>query len=924
MAQQKKETLEIQDWRGINRFAKGTVTPPNEFFTMQGMHPVSRGELRTILGCEKLYDASSDPMNPTPLVLPGVEEIVHVAFLEQTFGEQRLICLYTPNIDQIPAPVLVAGQLTNLGGGNGESNVLYVTYVGPGGALNRSAILASDYFDIEDNGLRYTLPTGTDAPPDYVAEIQFHAEAATTGADSAVFLGAVQRRNGAFAASIDLPSPRLTRVLIGATDTSGTNSTPHETIATQVDKFRAIPIDAGPVGKLVGGRTYFFGITPWIFDTGYDISTHDASVLNEISYTDSALTYFVFTLPAGYNSIRIQMTGMPATVHSVTNDKFLLFMGETLEDMCAAEFVHADSTGQPTIIPSGKILPVTRTDLEAGDVVVCDLPINSSLQSITYRWNTVSGGGGDTPNYSTGDNLGAPEARDYGLFRQSLIAFELGGDYNLQEQPLCTTMKTSLYGAWVIPVINTLDSGSLAVDPTACWQLLAPVPCRHFAFPPLGKAEDASVYNNRLQPYPFTTPNTEYSAFYQQFVDPVVGVHDLHSRSYSNRLFVSNGINTPFYTNGISWKPIVRGYVDATTPAQNIPIAKYVEVAKDQLILGGGTSNKTYTANGFYHSTANDPFDFGGATAQFIGTNSGDFSDIVGFGVYSPDLSNTGPSSFLFVGKKSAVGVWSGDASTGFQLLDKVSGLAGPLAFGRTNLGSVFVGRNNVYLLQSGQQAVPFGYEIQDIIQSLTEAQLYATQATFFDNKLRIAYPDQPGDNRNREIFLELRLEKGGTQKFYSGPHLLKEFYKQDSINYTEYAPNLPGLLVASLAGQLYIKNFTKSDDGAAIARKLVISRLALQEVHFWKVMTDIYLSREIEADETFTLTLNFEDGSAAYTATVTSLLASGARKLLQHQIPMVRPRGRIVQITIENTSVNQVSFFDISLLYQALRRRLL
>lgn len=932
MATENETTLQVKDFRGVNRFADGTVTPPNEFYTAQGFHPVSRGELLTVKGGAKLYDEDGT----TVLSLPGVGSWEHVAFLEQTFGTKRAVAFFKPSVDEIPAPVLtVAGNFTDLGGANAKAGYhVYVTYVGLGGAISRWANdeAFEPFFSVKDNGFRFTVPTGANAPPAYVAEIQIHvatrADLTTSPIElpSANFLGALQRRGGVFAASINLMAPRTLVTTIGNADTSGINASPEQTIATSVDTWKFTPISAtaaGPAGKLEGGRTYFVGIMPFLFDDGASETDHDADVFTRINYADDSAsnTYFSFTLPVGYTGVRLHFKGMPSTINSTTNNYFLIFIGETLEDLMAAEVVTINiDTGAPLTTPSGKILPIHKDYLalsfgEYGSCGIFDMPVNSSLQAVTSRWATQTLGGGDLVNFTSGDNAGAPVNRKYGILRQSVITYT---DQDVGLAPFNpafnTALKTSVYGAWVLPEISDNADGKLVVDSTACWQLLSPIVA--------------------LTPATFSDRKNDYSVLYQNANSNALD--RLYTRSFTNRLFITNSVNTPMYTNGISFKPIIRPYYADLSPGKTIPIAAFLEIVRQRLILGGGTNNANNTAAGFYYSAEVDPFNFGTTSTQFISTSNGDLSDIVGFGTYSPDLASVGPSTFLVVGKKSAVGVWAGTTDVGFQLLDKVSGFAGPRSFSRTNLGSVFVGRDNIYLMQSGQQAVPFGYEFADVIRGLNEKQFFNVTCVFNENRMRIAYQSEDTNNLDREIFLELRQERGGVQKFYSGPHLLQEFSGEDSVNYSGFvqdAASVPispssGLVLSCLGAELWVRNCNYGDQPAddmladTIARSIVINRLGLEQDHLWKVIRRIYLALKLAQDETFNFTLAFEDGSSSsFTQSKAADFDAATRQLLQTQLTG-RPRGRVISLTIANVGNQPISIFDISLLFTTLKRR--
>ncbi len=1019
MATKQEVTLAIKDFRGINRFDQGTTTPPNEFQTIQNMHPKSRSQLESLKGV----------LNETPNALPGVGQFVHVDFLEQTFGDRKLIAFYKPNIASIPAPVIDATNFATTGG-SAQTMDLYVRYVGPGGAISQTVVAGFSLQTSTD----FTLPTGGNAPPDYVSEIQVYALFNTADSDNAALCGALQRRNGTFAAAlVGFPSPYPYLAVIGDEAIP-----PAEVIATSVSLFQCLPLNT-PNGLLQGGRTYYFALAPWVIDGTSNVSTPDECILTQATLADTSSNIMAYTLPVGYNAINVKMTGMPATITSppaaspVTVDFFCLFIGQTPENllMCETTLTSLD------FVPNGRIRPVTRTSLQNGTLQISQFPYNASLGIQLHKWSSISGGGVDAANFYSGDNLGSSETRLYGIFRHIMLAGYEGGDRDasqLMNQDVCQRMSGALYGAYVIP--------ALPIVPNNCYQLLAPVPSRSFAVPPVNTSEKTS---SRIIASTPPSPSTQFSAFYQNAND------FLESRNYANQLIIVNGINTPFTTDGFCFKPLVREYKDTTTPKQMIPITSFIEILNDRVILAGGPGNFAYTPGQVYYSESGVIFDYGSTASNTISANKGanavDSSPMIGLGIYSPDLSTVGPQAHLVIGKQASVLTWDGLTTSGSQLLDKVSGFASQRSFCRTNLGAFFVGRDNVYLMQSGTQILPFGYEVESIIKSIPQSLLQYVNVRYSENRAKIGYtvntpltvpdigastavatngtgsytdtntraykiyavcelygstlasaiPSQCSESSgttayavvitwpvatfpagaanaryvirsavnssspattftrfatvtgasnhtftdssdgvwttgqpvlgpafipllDNELILELRFEKGGIQKFYSGPHTLLGYQGQSA---TVAFNNEVSTRVSFLGPVIYERDVGYSNNLSSIARKIVISRLGLEADHFWKVIRSFYAAVEIAANETFIVTLDCQDGSTTATKSQTVTFSLGAKQLMQ-MLFSLRFLGRVNTVTIENTSSNALSFYDLSITYQVLKRRLL
>ncbi len=70
-----------------------------------------------------------------------------------------------------------------------------------------------------------------------------------------------------------------------------------------------------------------------------------------------------------------------------------------------------------------------------------------------------------------------------------------------------------------------------------------------------------------------------------------------------------------------------------------------------------------------------------------------------------------------------------------------------------------------------------------------------------------------------------------------------------------------------------------------------------------------------------FTITLDQQQGSSQYTQSQSTDFSLGSNDFVQINFP-TRVIGRVNQVTIDDTSANELSLVDISLLYQVLKRR--
>lgn len=621
-------------------------------------------------------------------------------------------------------------------------------------------------------------------------------------------------------------------------------------------------------GTLVPGTTYYFGIAPWV-------GSVSGSARPRVWMCDSTNRTFAYTLPAGATAIDIAFTGIPATTNggATAYNYNVLFMGITPEDLLPV-CTRTD----------GAILPISRVDLGGGGstVTIKELPYNSN-QGIEI---TIDQGGLPTPLRST--NQWASDLR----FSTNQFGYWENGCANGVAVAVAIGTATNGIGAWVM--------NQAAFSSTDAYQLL-----------PNWSAYYGNTY--QLQPTVDTVPLFTILPLYP----PLASVQQF------NRIYVTNGAQTPWATNGYTLSPIFRDYQTAM-----VPFTSYIQAVQTRLILSGGKSNGNNVAGIVYYSEAANPNSFTKTpsatpvlnTVLAISTGGGD--EIRGLGIFSQNLLDTGPNTFLVIGKSRSVWVWNVDTAYGAQQIQNNVGWAGPNCYTRTQFGGVFVGNDNIYFMPSAQEITVWGDEVKDIIQALTETQRTNVSAVYHQNRVKIGYGDTgAGDTLLRELWLYMNQTGGGVQKSYDGPHALRQY---------------KGQLVASELGSAYDQRFsyfgsdyylrddTSSylNNGASVARQIVISRMGLQADHFWKVVNRIYLGLgNLSANTAFTFTLAFQDGSSSTFFTDTALTADGATQFFQRWVP-TRVLGRVVKLTIDFTNSSNISIYDISLLSDQHRRR--
>lgn len=752
-------------------------------------------------------------------------------------------------------PTLTAGNFST-SGGSGVNYDIRVVYVGSGGATRSNAVTA---FSVGLNGFVYTHPGDV---PSYVAAIDIYARLTSATTGTYMWCGTMSRRANVFPATIACIIP-VRAVSSGVVPEAVPNA------------FKAVP--SATTGTIIGGRQYYCAVAPYVAQSS---ASNSAGGRNTRAYLAIATDFFAFTLPEINTSVDIsfQWAASPAVAAGTNVTHWVLFIGPTPEDMLAV----CDTV-------NGSILPIADATVRAG-VNIKEIPYHSR-----NTIHMISSG-----EYNQGGvGLDALPGRDAGIFKNLSISTDPptddGGDVVFGPiNPFgggCPAL-----GAWVIP--------SLPFDITTAYQLLPNINERNFI---------------RENPYVAVVPANQAMPSAMTYYDPtdVAGlISEISATQYANRHYIANNYNVMFYTNGYSMKTAVR--IDG---GSYIPICQHIGLVNDTLALGGGSESFANTRNQVFYSEVANPNSFGISPVwNTFDVSSGDGSNINGFGLFSQDLSTVGGKTFLIISKGGAAEAtfsWNGlgGDSLVVSFMDK-TGFAGPKAFTQTRYGPVFISRHGAWLVNTGQTLSQIGDEVKTILESLSEENLRKVNVVYSGTQVKVGYTDTLG--LDRELWIEIRQENGGPEKFWKGPHTLQAFTDQAAIGFFQNESNYR---MSSYGANLYRRDIGTTNVGVDMSHKIVISRLGLNADHFRKLINWIYLSVEVAQDETFVFTLSQIDGSATHTFSGTALLAAGVEQFLQTRL-VDRVVGRVYTLTIDTTSDSAISLFDISMLYEVQRRR--
>lgn len=853
----------------------------------------------------------------------------------------------------------------------GLSRDIYIEYITPGGG--RTATKYTGQPIAQDAGVVVTIPSITD-PLILSANIWITDNQGTITWSG----GFYKKSNGTWPSSITVYAPSG---LSGSTSTDQVGFS----YPSSAPSFTAV-YDAS--ASLVSDRTYFLGIGAWIGLPAWNATT-------EVAFNSSTLNGLTMScyVPAGKNKINFTFDFCPEGVTylgtvpvstAIFPKRALVYMGSTPEDLMPIGV--SDGTAAPVLITKVSYAADTAdvTLGSAGPPIVpgtitvgggYNIPVGSLIRYVAGVGQIQVGGVGITSGAyyyvkaSTATASGcviqiSNTASTAALIFSGVVAgaYEwrwatvsgsvLSLPKNLEVISSCGSRNTTNNAVYPVAISGRASGYAnlrwrnlfdFKTEPSTSTTTPFQIGCMVFTSLDMSSRRDVLQSPFQIAPNLSNYVNAIIGSYLQTvgysfpFSIPVKDslnntiVWSFESRQYGNRLWMVNGFNEPFYTNGYVLKSGIPSASSGDVFAR-WPITNFIEFYKDRMALASGGSNLSSQASGnvtyqpgwFYYSQVKtgssdiQNFCYSSTTPNAISVSTGDQSEIIGLNVYSQDLTTVGAESFLVVGKEQVVMTWDGDLTHPAKQISKATGFAGPSAYALTKFGPVFVGSDNVYLFRTSQDVVPIGDSVKDIIKGLTKVQLRKISVVYHDEDIKIGYPTDL--NIDSELWLRLRYENGGVQKAWSGPHRMKEYQGQATILNFDSSINVR---VSFLDTDLYRRDDPGSflNDTQDITRVLKIINLGLQQDHLLKLITRVYMALRTVQDEDFNLTLQSQDGSQSIVVSTTAQSSGNQRQLKQIFIPQ-RFLARVLSLTIENTSDSDLSIYDLSILYETLRRR--
>lgn len=875
MSTDTESTLEINEFRGVNRYVEGTVRPPNQFQVIQNMNVPNDGELATNGGMTEASENFADDLY-----------LNNINYLSQSLGETP--SLVTPAISKLSPRKQVVGYLASndfptifpsgmvftAQGTGSTAHKVRTVFVALGGVEQYTETSSVNFGSL---GCQVTLPTNT---PDYVYCVNFYVEEISGGVTGTfIWAGSLTRVEGVFPASVILPEPVAT---------GNSNNTVYA--ATPTSAAFTIGVDTIN-GRLSGGRIYYFGVAPWIGRGGSVVRWYDAST-----------RLFSVFLPEGYNTITVSFSGLPAQAGDVTPANYssvVLFMGTTPEDMLP---VTVGTAG-------GKPVPISKTDAASG-VTIYHLPVNSNMAPTAAQISWGSGSYSYNMSAIAGRVQGSMVlSRPTSLFTQSL---SLG--------------LTSFRGFFVVDDHDAIPSWSAnRVELLKNYDI--------FGYTVKSQSGFAGAVPSAISwfPGPGVTPGSlisQPSPGAAQFGNLMVYADSTNTLYYTNgvvlkQIIPDNGkAKIPITSNVISFQNrLVAGggtsnwdYTSSTvTYSEAANMNDFGSTLNSFSVIGQEGSE----IQGFVVYSQN-LLNTGLGTFLVIGKQTSCFTwnGLTGADMIVAQLEN----STGFAGPRSFCQTKFGPVYVGYDNLYLVRSQTEVVPIGY-EFRDVLVGFNarqrERMLCSWHQDNVKISYTSETGLPSadllLCDREIWM-QMTYVGGEVRRAWSGP---------HIIPRIKDVAVCDLWDPTAIGTNNPKRD----LRYAIHNDELAVSpfTVTSQVVLMDDPASSEqlGDPQSRQIVISNLGLQADHFRKLLNRVYLAVQQAENLSITATLDFEDGSTPATLTLTKNASGTVRNFLQAFVT-TRKVGRITKLTLDWDGTLPMSIYDISLLFKVQRRRLI
>lgn len=858
---------------GISRYYSSTNTPPNKPYTLQNLYSPRRGELAIIPGVSELTNT-----------IPNCTSIDDITYLDQSMGDQGWLVSYsitTPPTGVPPTSFTFASPTST----PSASTSVVIEFVYSGGTTTLTTITGvafktevaaptsgnTTYCDV-------TLPTSAADIPSSVFSINYYV--LDVNGLYGLWAGAHMRKSGIFPPS---SSSEATIRLYMPLTTSPTSS------CISVGDVSPSSMTATPTtvsgGELTAGRTYYFGICPYL-STGPSLYRQNKVQLYP---STSSAGRFAAYLPSGYNAFSVSFGGVP------TSTGLTSLTGSATEPVRYYQF-FAGKTPEAMAPVGTNLVYQSRPQLltgSSGTVVLKSLPYNTNQAMSMAGYSAAPGPLGTCVSRTRGTWAYINAIADFPRAKSNTK-----GLAHIQFPYSISSHKEQLPGVQFTFTVGN-QSSSLTSKETV---------------------------NAGLDPYFF---NYGFN---------FMGGTTLRSQVYQDLAFYVNGYANPYQSNGDLVAPVA-----GDDTSRLLPITTNIDLYNDRLILGCGQSNWTYDQGLVFYSNAAVPTDLASGTGNFLNVNFGDNSDMVGFGSFSKDLASAGPTAYLLVGKKNSCYIWNGGTTASDQQLVQVGKQLGWLSvnsFGLTKNGPVVVTKQGLFSVD-GSDMTDLDPGTGTIFSEMDPANYPFINVVYSDDRLIVGYSTD-GLKTNRELWYDFRDEPDGSIPVVAtGPHVMKDY--AGCVNALVYGTSKNYRVSWNATGsisKIYRRDVPAvfTNDGSDISWIYELNETGLGSDEFLKIITRVYMRCKILKQEAVTITIPSYDSSSDgqgldYTGTglqtVSETLTmpyTGSAEIyrLFQKVFSSRYRGAIFKPKFTGSTNLDFRIISVSILSELKRRRML
>lgn len=985
MSTPKESTLEIKDFRGISRYLASPNNPPNKLVALQNLYSPNRGELAYIPGVEG-----------NSLAADGFYNLI----ADFNFKGQRILA-HQGLVTDMPNPIAGYFTFASPGGGSTTAYVI-VTFSGVGYETDIAAGYQATITNCPTTGAGVLCTPNFALLPNSVCAVNFYiSNRSGFHISNFVHCYTISRANlGTF------PTTRFALPGFPVYASSGPPLTPQ--YANPYDKVSEVTFTPTNItgGQLTPGQTYYFAFCPYVIASagGTPISSNaayipQASTMIDISSSAAPTLIISYTLPEGFNSVTVNPS-VSGTYDLVDNYFYsYVFCGTTPEDMimvCDFNEFKANTTLGPKPYLLSQLTGI------GNGISVGFIPRATNLGLCTLTYAQSYPGTQSTPQFVRGCyfwtggmqyDILAPTATGEAvamlLFPPGQLQYEASpatGDIWQILPVRGAGMRTSAdTGQGLVNGIieyNNLSGGTTLTGTTVSGtNTIMSIPSTtgilvNMSVSGPGISEgafvtavnsgtevtistNATVSNSGVPlvfgPYAVYQISNYISLYTNPFFIVLHGflsTDKIQGAVYQDRMFFLNNWQQPFYTNGFILKPLM---VDAyTAPA---PICSAIEVFQGSLVMAGGVTNNYNTRGNYYWSNATNPFSFSETqspapdinSANLIGNGPG---NILGLGVFSYNEAVNSITTQLVIGLDSAIWMTQTLAQPPQETARNI-GFAGPNCMVNTNIGAIFLGRDNLYQFNVYGLPEPKGNDVLQLLTSINKSNTTAPPLVLYtQNQVKIMYHVSAVDSAtgadlyDTELWCDVQLEKndqsGQFQPRYvwTGPHTIAQVLGATVFPTGIYEPSttLEGYRTGFNSFRSFVLDYpgVTSNQTANVQRIIEFNDLYLNTDDFIKLFTRLYIGGRCTHITNIVIAFSMTDQNGAgqgpsgpvtnYTETmILNPNSLNAYQLFQKMFA-ARYRGRIVSALtltwLAGASEETINIYELGLLFAPTKRR--